>query len=126
MNCPNCTKEMDATTLHAHLGASVTIDVCAPCQAFWFDKFESLQLSPGATLQLMKVIGEHSSPDKPSWLTAGRIRCDSNLLGSLSDIYSSSSVLPDGRTSVIAGEIAPPVPDGAGFPPPVFTLFNRY
>jgi hypothetical protein len=33
---------------------------------------------------------------------------------SLSDIYCSSSVLPDGRSSVVAGEIAPPVSDGPG------------
>src|SRR5207249_9863991 len=32
----------------------------------WFDHFESLKLSPGSTLKLMKFIGEHSTPGKPS------------------------------------------------------------
>ena len=50
---------MTTLTLDGHSGAHVTIDLCAGCQVFWFDQFESLQLSPGATLQLMKVIGEH-------------------------------------------------------------------
>ena len=46
----------------------MTIDVCAPCQAFWFDEHEDLQLSPGSTLELMKNIGEHSSSTKPALL----------------------------------------------------------
>jgi hypothetical protein len=57
---------MTALTLDARLGGHLTIDVCTSCQAFWFDRYESLQLSPGATLKLMKLIGEHSSPVKPS------------------------------------------------------------
>jgi hypothetical protein len=66
MKCPGCATEMTAMTLEARLRAQVTIDVCAGCQAFWFDHFDSLQLSAGSTLKLMKFIGEHSSPAKPS------------------------------------------------------------
>ena len=62
MKCPGCRTEMTAMMLDGHLGAQVTMDVCASCQAFWFDQFESLQLSAGSTLKLMKFIGEHSSP----------------------------------------------------------------
>jgi hypothetical protein len=57
---------MATMTLEAHLAAPVTIDVCATCQAFWFDKYESLRLSPGSTLKLMKFIGEHSLSGKAS------------------------------------------------------------
>lgn len=46
--------------LGGHHGIPVEIDVCWECQAFWFDQFESLQLSPASTLQLMKGIGERS------------------------------------------------------------------
>lgn len=53
-------------TLGSSLGAQLTIDVCTPCQAFWFDEHKDLQLSPGSTLQLMKYIGEHSSSQKPA------------------------------------------------------------
>jgi hypothetical protein len=71
---------MAPMTLDGHLGAQVTIDVCASCQAFWFDQFESLQLSAGSTLKLMKFIGEHSSPGKPSLPDALRCpRCATTL-----------------------------------------------
>lgn len=66
MTCPNCGKEMKDWRLDGRLGAQVTIDVCTGCQAFWFDQHESLQLSPGSTLKLMKFIGEHSSTVKPT------------------------------------------------------------
>src|SRR5256885_15719850 len=66
MKCPGCGTEMTAMMLDGRLGKQITIDVCAGCQAFWFDQFESLQLSAGSTLKLMKFIGEHSSPGKPS------------------------------------------------------------
>jgi endogenous inhibitor of DNA gyrase (YacG/DUF329 family) len=65
---------MTAMTLDGRLRGSVTIDVCATCQAFWFDHFDSLQLSAGSTLKLMKFIGEHSSPTKPS-LPPDTLRC---------------------------------------------------
>jgi endogenous inhibitor of DNA gyrase (YacG/DUF329 family) len=65
MNCPNCAKEMTAWTLDGRLGEHLTIDVCTPCQSFWFDPHESLQLAPGSTLKLMQYIGEHSSTVKP-------------------------------------------------------------
>jgi len=38
----------------------VVIDVCLPCQSFWFDAHESVQLSPGGTLALFRLIGEHT------------------------------------------------------------------
>lgn len=53
-------------TLGGRLGTQLTIDVCTPCQAFWFDGHKDLQLSPASTLQLMKYIGEHSSSSKPA------------------------------------------------------------
>ncbi len=56
---------MTAMTMEGHMGKHVDIDVCTGCQAFWFDQYESLQLSAGATLKLMKFIGEHSAASKP-------------------------------------------------------------
>lgn len=49
---------MQEHTLAAPYGRTVVIDLCEPCQAFWFDGRESLQLSPGATLTLFRLIGE--------------------------------------------------------------------
>jgi len=49
---------MIAKTLDGHLGTSVTIDLCTACQVFWFDARESLQLSPGAVIDLFQLVGE--------------------------------------------------------------------
>lgn len=66
MKCSNCAAQMTDWTLAGRLGTQLTIDVCTPCQAFWFDQHKDLQLAPGSTLQLMKYIGEHSSSPKPA------------------------------------------------------------
>lgn len=80
MTCPNCGKEMTDWTLDGRLGTQVIVDVCTGCQAFWFDEHESLQLSPGATLRLMKFIGEHSSTVKATLSNALRCpRCGGGL-----------------------------------------------
>jgi len=80
MKCPGCGNEMTSMTLSGRLSGQVAIDVCAGCQAFWFDHFESLQLSAGSTLKLMKFIGEHSTPGKPSLPDALRCpRCATTL-----------------------------------------------
>jgi hypothetical protein len=55
---------MTGLTLEGHGGTAVAIDVCSGCQAFWFDKYESLQLSPGSTLRLFTLIGERSPTGK--------------------------------------------------------------
>ena len=73
MNCPNCAMPMTDWTLAGRLGDQFTIDVCPPCQAFWFNRHEDLGLSPASTLQLMKYIGHHSSSPKPTF--ADRLRC---------------------------------------------------
>lgn len=43
-------------TLEAVLAATVDVDVCGGCRAFWFDPFETLHLTPAATLQLFALI----------------------------------------------------------------------
>lgn len=81
MKCPNCRIDMTTMALDGRLGLPLTVDVCAGCQAFWFDQFESIQLSPGSTLKLMKFIGEHSSPAKPSLRDSLECpRCEARLL----------------------------------------------
>lgn len=51
---------MTAHTLDGHLGRTIEIDACPACQAFWFDHRESLQLTPRATLQMFRLIGEQA------------------------------------------------------------------
>ena len=50
---------MEQHTLAGQQGRDVVIDLCEPCQSLWFDARENLQLTPGATLNLFRVIGEH-------------------------------------------------------------------
>ena len=56
---------MTTEPLDGHLGTSVTIDLCLPCQVFWFDAHESLKLSPGAVLKLFRLIGEQALTTRP-------------------------------------------------------------
>ena len=51
---------MRELTLEGHLGRTVDVDICDSCQAMWFDKYESLQLSASSVLQLFRVIGQAS------------------------------------------------------------------
>lgn len=37
----------------------VELDLCHPCQAIWFDQYESAQLTPGAVIDLFREIHEH-------------------------------------------------------------------
>jgi len=64
---------MTSHTVHGQLGRPVTLDLCDPCQAIWFDPRESLQLPPGATLALFRVIGEHVA--KPQALESDTAKC---------------------------------------------------
>ena len=64
---------MQEQRLDGHVGRDVTIDICLPCQSFWFDAHESVQLSPGGTLALFRLIGEHSG--KRSFSNADLAKC---------------------------------------------------
>ena len=81
MNCPGCAAAMVSETLEGHLGRPVALDLCFACQVFWFDKGESLQLAPRATLQLFRTIGEQAaSRQGPLPLELSCPRCSSLLL----------------------------------------------
>lgn len=41
------------------LRGDVDLDLCFPCQAIWFDEFESLQIAPGGVVDLFRLIHEH-------------------------------------------------------------------
>jgi hypothetical protein len=72
---------MTALTLDGHLGAKVELDLCAPCQVIWFDRQESLRLSPGATLTLFRMIGERKQTSPAPLQDPLKCpRCDLRLL----------------------------------------------
>jgi hypothetical protein len=57
---------MERHTLDGHLGRTIEVDLCEPCQSLWFDGKENLQLTPGATLAIFRAIGEHVRKPEPS------------------------------------------------------------
>jgi hypothetical protein len=65
MTCANCQAEMTTEVLEGHLGTSVSVDLCHACQMFWFDRRESLQLSPAAVLSLFRLIGDAQARPRP-------------------------------------------------------------
>ena len=72
---------MTALTLEGDLGTQVDIDVCAGCQVIWFDRHESLRLSPQATLQLFRLIADRKQvPLSPLRQPLACPRCDLPLL----------------------------------------------
>lgn len=56
--CPNCRDPMELLAL-ASRHASVEVDACYACHAFWFDRMESPALSPESVLHLFSCIREH-------------------------------------------------------------------
>jgi DNA-directed RNA polymerase subunit RPC12/RpoP len=71
---------MTAMTLEGHSGTTVNIDLCGPCQALWFDQHESLQLTPGATLKLFGIIGDHANTPKARFPDVLRCPCCASRL----------------------------------------------
>jgi uncharacterized protein YbaR (Trm112 family) len=81
MNCPGCSAAMSTLALEGHVGAAIDIDICAGCQVFWFDRRESLQLSPRSTLKLFERIGEQAASRTSSLPDVLRCpRCQSRLV----------------------------------------------
>lgn len=73
MTCPRCAAATRPYRLEGHLGREVDIDVCLECQAIWFDAQESLQLTPGATLAVFRIIGENV--ERPAARDGDIVRC---------------------------------------------------
>jgi hypothetical protein len=64
---------MNEHTFAGHNGRSVVLDLCFPCQSFWFDARESLALAPASTLGLFRLIGDHTG--KPTATAAELAKC---------------------------------------------------
>ena len=60
--CPSCRDPMEAQAVEAHAAVRpIEINACAPCNLFWFDKSESVRLTPRAVLELFQYIGKAGS-----------------------------------------------------------------
>ena len=54
--CPGCGSAMGRRSFARKPVGTVDLDLCLDCQAIWFDAFESAQLTPGAVIELFRVI----------------------------------------------------------------------
>lgn len=80
MNCPRCAQPMQAQTVAGRLGRELEVDLCAPCQSLWFDMRENLQLTPGATLAVFRLIGERAGRAVPEDRDLAKCpRCNAQL-----------------------------------------------
>jgi hypothetical protein len=50
---------MDVQALKGTYAADIEVDICFACHLIWLDKRESIQLSPGGTLDLFRALNEH-------------------------------------------------------------------
>src|ERR1035437_9140708 len=81
MNCPGCATEMTHLAFEGRLGATIEIDLCSVCRAIWFDHFEELRLTPGATLKVFGMISEPAGRPTTLFPTALHCpRCNGRLL----------------------------------------------
>ncbi|MDH3270113.1 MAG: hypothetical protein OEN56_02200 [Gemmatimonadota bacterium] len=73
MNCPNCDAATDQADIDGVYGPGIEVDLCFACHVLWFDKRESIQLSPRGTLDLFQMLHEHR--DDPRHSLRSRTAC---------------------------------------------------
>lgn len=64
---------MDHEALEGVYGPEIEVDLCFACHLLWFDKRESIHLTPRGTMDLFKVLHEHR--DDPRHALGGRTVC---------------------------------------------------
>lgn len=81
MICPACGSAMEAPAFERLYGRRLTIDVCHQCQSLWFDDKEFLQMTPGATLELVASVAEDKERARPPWTGSPKCpRCSRALV----------------------------------------------
>lgn len=65
MTCPGCGAPMAGHRFDGQYGRAIDIDVCAACSGLWLDAMESHQLSPGATLDLFRLMATVTPANVP-------------------------------------------------------------
>lgn len=71
--CPSCAAPMTRRDFDGRLDTRVELDICLDCRAIWFDGLESARLTPGATIDLFRLI--HDERDRASRPLADAMRC---------------------------------------------------
>jgi Zn-finger nucleic acid-binding protein len=78
--CPGCGVAMRALALERVPHGEVVVDLCAGCHALWFDAFESVQLTPGATLALFEAVRAAQAPRRAEQKSLACPRCRAALV----------------------------------------------
>jgi uncharacterized protein YbaR (Trm112 family) len=65
LDCPGCDQPMQTRTLDAHYGRTVDLDLCHGCGLIWFDRQESIALTPGAVLKVFGLLDERREQRHP-------------------------------------------------------------
>jgi hypothetical protein len=66
VHCPNCHQFMKAQDLEKHDHGTVRVYLCFDCSGLWFDHLASLQLAPGAVIELFKEISARGESPRQS------------------------------------------------------------
>lgn len=79
--CPACRQTMQKLRCERTQGGTLWIDLCYPCQGLWFDAYESLQIAPGALIDLFRELHARRDSPRQPWPSALRCpRCAETLL----------------------------------------------
>jgi Zn-finger nucleic acid-binding protein len=70
---------MTPLAVNGRQGTPVDIDLCTGCRGFWFDRYESLRLSQGATLKLFTLMAEPGAAGGPQAKPMRCPRCRAQL-----------------------------------------------
>jgi hypothetical protein len=73
MRCPNCRQPMQAQQFEQNYHGTVRVDLCFACAGIWFDHLGSVQLAPGAVIELFKEI--HARLDASGQALKNRLQC---------------------------------------------------
>ena|SRR5688572_7962278 len=71
--CPGCSATMEQRFFDRKPSGKVELDICFACHAIWFDQYESVALTPGAVLELFRLIHKHH--DQPPRPLGNVLRC---------------------------------------------------
>jgi len=81
---------MQEETFTDRMERAVVIDICHPCQAFWFDTRESVALTAGSTLALFRIIGDKTGRPGPAATPTPRCPRCRNPLQETNDLQKST------------------------------------
>jgi len=78
--CPGCGASMASLVLQRTPHGEVVVDLCVRCHALWFDAFESVRLTPAATLALFEAVRVAREPVRAEQKSLACPRCRAGLV----------------------------------------------